>query len=83
MLLVLDNFEQLVSAAPLISDLLSSCTDLSVIVTSREVLRLQSEHTYPVPPLELPESGFRVPEGENIASVLSQYEAVRLFIRPQ
>jgi predicted ATPase len=50
-LLVIDNFEQVVDAAPELSKLLSECPNLRVIVTSREVLRIQGEVEYPVPPL--------------------------------
>jgi predicted ATPase/DNA-binding SARP family transcriptional activator len=53
-LLVLDNFEHLLPAAPLISDLLASAPALAVIATSREALRLQAEQRYAVAPLELP-----------------------------
>jgi predicted ATPase/DNA-binding SARP family transcriptional activator len=49
--LVLDNFEQLVDAAPEIGDLIDRCPRLTLLVTSRERLRLSSEHEYPVLPL--------------------------------
>ena len=55
-LLVLDNFEHLVAAAPLVSELLASCTALKVLATSRAALRLQSERRFPVEPLALPAS---------------------------
>jgi predicted ATPase/class 3 adenylate cyclase len=51
MLLLLDNFEQVVDAAPELPSLLSACPNLRVIVTSRELLRVQGEVEYPVPPL--------------------------------
>jgi predicted ATPase/class 3 adenylate cyclase len=57
MLLVLDNFEQIVAAAPLISDLLAACPRLTVLVTSRVVLHLHEEKEFPVPPLGLPPRG--------------------------
>jgi predicted ATPase len=50
-LLVLDNFEHVLDAAPLVTRLLESCAELEVLATSREPLRLQGEHEYPVPPL--------------------------------
>ena len=53
-LLVLDNFEHLLPAAPLISDLLATAPALAVLATSREALRLQAEQRYAVAPLELP-----------------------------
>ncbi len=54
-LLVLDNFEHLVTAAPLVSDLLAVCPRLKVLVTSRLLLRIDGEHALPVPPLALPD----------------------------
>ncbi len=54
LLLVLDNFEQVVEAAPAIGDLLDSSSKLKIMITSRIPLRLHAEQEYPVPPLELP-----------------------------
>src|SRR5688572_8377482 len=53
-LLVLDNFEQLLDAAPLLADLLTACPRLTLLVTSRAKLRLSGEHDFPVSPLALP-----------------------------
>ncbi|MCW5853149.1 MAG: hypothetical protein KIT87_23985, partial [Anaerolineae bacterium] len=53
-LLVLDNFEQVSEAAPLVADLLAAAPDLKVLVTSREPLHVYGEHEYAVPPLALP-----------------------------
>ncbi|MDQ3700595.1 MAG: tetratricopeptide repeat protein [Chloroflexota bacterium] len=75
MLLVLDNFEQVLSAAPLVADLLQASPRLRLLITSRAALRLSGEHEFPVPPLALPDpAGFQTPER------LSEYEAVRLFV---
>jgi predicted ATPase/class 3 adenylate cyclase len=52
LLLVLDNFEQVVDAAPAVAELLRQAPGLSVLVTSRSSLHLQAEHEYAVPPLE-------------------------------
>ncbi len=52
MLLLLDNFEQVVDAAAELSKLLAVCPNLSLLVTSRELLRIQGEREQPLPPLE-------------------------------
>jgi predicted ATPase/DNA-binding SARP family transcriptional activator len=52
-LLVLDNFEHLLEATPVVTDLLSACPALTVLVTSREPLRLQAERRYAVDPLDV------------------------------
>jgi len=74
LLLVLDNFEQVVDAAPLVGNLLSTCRGLEVLVTSRTPLRIYGEHEYPVRPLELPD-----PEHLPPIETLEQYEGIRLF----
>jgi len=73
-LLVLDNFEQIVDAAPVVGDLLTSARRLKVLVTSRELLRLSGEHNFSVPPLSLP----KLQHGES-ATEVAGYEAVTLF----
>jgi predicted ATPase/DNA-binding CsgD family transcriptional regulator len=72
-LLLLDNFEQVVEAAPLVADLLGACPDLKILATSRVRLRLSGEREYPVPPLGLP--GKSAGDAE-----LAESEAVRLFV---
>jgi non-specific serine/threonine protein kinase len=62
LLLVLDNVEQGLDAASPVTDLLGTCANLSVLVTSRTPLHRSSEREYPVPPLPLPNSPDR---GEN------------------
>ena len=75
LLLLLDNFEQVVEAASLVGELLATCPALKVLATSRSVLRVYGEREYPVPSLKLPDPG-RLPPVER----LTEYEAVRLFI---
>jgi non-specific serine/threonine protein kinase len=53
MVLVLDNFEQIIAASPLVTELLAECAGLCLLVTSRERLHLRAEQRYRVPPLEL------------------------------
>ncbi len=74
LLLVLDNFEQVVDAAPLVGELLSGCPGLKVLATSRTLLRIYGEHEYAVRPLELPDPDHLPP-----IETLRQYEAVRFF----
>jgi non-specific serine/threonine protein kinase len=75
-LLVLDNFEQVVAAAPLVAGLLDGCPELTILVTSRVSLRLVGEHEYLVQPLSLMVSD-RLPSLEQLAEV----EAVALFVQ--
>ena len=56
LLLLLDNLEQVIEAAPQLSALLGACANLNVLVTSRELLRVQGEVEYGVPPLASPEA---------------------------
>lgn len=90
LLLLLDNFEQVVGAASVVSDLLRSCPNLKIVCTSRAVLRVSGEQEYEVPGLPSPPDLSRMSRLElgNLpesalhpgAETLNQYEAVRLFI---
>ena len=53
--MLLDNFEQVLAAAPLVAELLAACPRLKCLVTSRVALHLSGEHEFPVPPLALPD----------------------------
>jgi predicted ATPase/DNA-binding CsgD family transcriptional regulator len=76
LLLVLDNFEQVLPAAPLLTELLAACPDVKLLVTSRAVLHVQGEHEFAVPPLALPNlSQLPTPE------VLADSAAVALFLQ--
>jgi len=74
-LLVLDNFEQVLDAAASVNDLLRASDRLKVVVTSRSSLRVYGEHEFGVPPLGLPD-----PRHLPDLAALSQYEAVALLI---
>src|SRR5438132_418673 len=76
MLLLLDNFEQVVDAGLQIVDLLAACPMIKVLVTSREVLHVQAEHEFLVPPLALPDPK-RLPD----LAMLSHNAAVALFLQ--
>src|ERR1700674_5167939 len=76
MLLLLDNFEHLVQAAPTVAELLATGPNLKIMVTSRAALHVYGEHEFPVPPLALPDSR-SVPS----LQVLLQCPAVALFLQ--
>jgi predicted ATPase/DNA-binding SARP family transcriptional activator len=73
LLLLLDSFEGVVEAAPMVTQLLAAAPELKALVTSRVVLHLSGEHEYPVPPLELPDLEHDSVDG------LARSEAVELF----
>lgn len=75
LLLVLDNFEHLLTAAPFVVDLLAACPRLTVLATSRETLHLSGEHAIVIQPLALPDA-----TQPASASVIAGTEAVRLFV---
>ncbi|HLZ63612.1 MAG TPA: tetratricopeptide repeat protein, partial [Ktedonosporobacter sp.] len=75
-LLLLDNFEQVITAAPLLSTLLSTCSALKIVVTSREQLRLHAEHEFTLAPLPLPDLD-HLPD----VAALAQYPSIALFIQ--
>ncbi len=78
-LLLLDNFEQVVEAGPLIGALLAACPGLAALITSREPLHVSGEHVFPVPPLALPADDPGA-GGANLAE-LAACDAVALFVQ--
>ncbi|MFZ1974406.1 MAG: protein kinase [Candidatus Acidiferrales bacterium] len=76
MLLVLDNFEHVMAAAPLVAELLATGPQLKILVTSRAALHVYGEHEFPVPPLALPEA-HTMPAPE----ALGRFPAVALFVQ--
>jgi predicted ATPase len=74
-LLVLDNFEQIIEGAPVVARLLAAAAELRVLVTSRTLLRLSVEQGFEVGPLALPGSGGR----ESLAA-LAEVPSVALFV---
>jgi predicted ATPase/Tfp pilus assembly protein PilF len=93
MLLLLDNFEQVLDAAPVVWQLLSEAPQLKALITSRAALRLSVEHEYSVPPMQVPAKGFelrassqihrtRSPRSEAtpLSSGVATVESVALFV---
>jgi predicted ATPase/transcriptional regulator with XRE-family HTH domain len=74
-LLLLDNFEHVLDAAPLVAELLRAAARLTVLVTSRVVLHLSGEHEYAVPPLAVPD-----PQLPPIPEQIARASAVQLFV---
>jgi predicted ATPase/DNA-binding CsgD family transcriptional regulator len=75
MLVVLDNFEHVLAASPLVNQLLSTCSRLTILVTSRTVLHLSGEHVALIPPLTLVD-----PQHVPPLEVLQRIESIRLFV---
>ena len=75
LMLIFDNFEHLLEAAPMVGELLASCPKLTILTTSREKLHAYGEQEYPVHPLNLPLAS----KSESIEELL-KYEAIKLFV---
>jgi predicted ATPase/DNA-binding CsgD family transcriptional regulator len=75
-LLLLDNFEHVITAASLLVEMLEACSGIKLLVTSREVLRLRAEHQFTVPPLTLPD-----PKHLSGEQSLAHVPAVNLFVQ--
>ena len=76
LLMLLDNFEQVIGAAPQVAEFLASCPHLKLLVTSREVLHIRGEHQFPLTSLALPDLK-HLPDTKS----LSHYAAVTLFMQ--
>ncbi len=81
MLLLLDNFEQVVAAATGVADLLARCPRLTVLVTSRETLRVHGERQFPLSVLALPEPRELTTDDDRIVETLACNPAVALFVQ--
>ncbi len=75
LLLVLDNFEQVLPAGTIVAELLAAAPGLKALVTSRAPLRLRGEHEFPVPPLQLPIEQSRIAPQQLMGNA-----AIRLFV---
>ena len=72
-LLLLDNLEQIISAAPVLTELLEACAELRMLTTSREALRLRGEHEFPLSSLRLPD--------QSSIEILSSSPSIALFVQ--
>ncbi len=75
-LLLLDNFEQIIEAAPVVTELLSASPNLDILVTSREALRIYGEQEFPLQPLTLPDM-----ESQQTVPDLIDFESIALFVQ--
>jgi len=75
LLMILDNFEQIIDSAPVLAELLATAANLSLLVTSRQPLKVYGEHLYNVPPLEIPDLN-----RYNTVESLQKQPAVSLFL---
>jgi predicted ATPase/DNA-binding SARP family transcriptional activator len=84
LLLVLDNFEQVLDAADVVAELIGACAALKILATSREPLHLRAEHEHPVPPLDVPIAVVAAPtDSVDLPSLrsLARTESVALFVQ--
>ncbi|MCA1625945.1 MAG: tetratricopeptide repeat protein, partial [Acidobacteria bacterium] len=74
-LLVADNFEQVVLAAPFFTEILDNAPLVKILVTSRAMLKIQAEREFCVPPLDLPDNA-----AQTSLENLTEFESVKLFL---
>jgi predicted ATPase/ATP/maltotriose-dependent transcriptional regulator MalT len=77
LLLLLDNFEQVISAAPQLVEIVATCPHIKLIVTSREILHIRLEHEFSLPPLAFPDTSSL----SGVPEQLDQYSAIDLFVQ--
>lgn len=75
LLLLLDNFEQIIDAAPILTTLLTACGMVAALVTSRTALEVYGEHQFVVQPLPIPPS-----TSWSVPAALNKFEAIQLFV---
>jgi predicted ATPase/DNA-binding SARP family transcriptional activator len=75
-LILLDNFEQILEAASVVSELLAASPDLDIMITSREALRIYGEQEFPLQPLTVPDL-----KNQPAVSILNDYESIALFVQ--
>jgi predicted ATPase/DNA-binding CsgD family transcriptional regulator len=80
LLLILDNMEHLAEAAPLFSTLLATCPSVTALFTSRVLLHLSGEHTFPVSPLALPEAPRSLRATRHAVAGIARADAIQLFV---
>jgi len=80
LLLLLDNFEHVLAAAPLVADLVAACPLVKALVTSRSLLQVRGEHQFEIPPLEVPAPGLDLTSPTAVAD-LRRYPAIELFVQ--
>jgi predicted ATPase/transcriptional regulator with XRE-family HTH domain len=78
LLLVLDNFEQVIAATPLLTKLLAGTNSLQIMLTSRVELPLSNQHQFQINPFSLPDYG-QISRKTNLLEILAENEAVQLF----
>ena len=80
LLLILDNFEQVIDGASLVASLLEACPHLKTLITSRMPLHVRGEKECPLPPLSLPRDDQLHGDEDGLADTLTQYAAINLFV---
>lgn len=81
MLLVIDNFEQIIQAATALPNLLMGAPNIKILATSREALRVSGEHEFPLTPFPTPHEVRATHNADDDLDVLLQYPSVRLFVQ--